>query len=137
MTPDSQFDPYQSGQPAACPTLWSPPETIQELAAEETDLVAELIQSFTADVEDRLHLIRSALNSANTVVLRYQIHAIKGSSKQMAADRVASICEQIEAAGRERPISQLADLVTQLEVRVGEVCAAMAWYQRTDNRRAC
>jgi HPt (histidine-containing phosphotransfer) domain-containing protein len=135
MISDSQFDPCHAGQ--RCLPVWSPPETIQELAGQESGLMGELIQSFTADVEDRLQQIRTAMSSANTGVLRYQIHAIKGSSKQMAADGVASICEQIEAAGRERPISQLGDLVMQLEVRVGEVCAAMAWYQRADNRQAC
>src|SRR5580700_7274111 len=135
MISDSPLDRYHFGQPPASPTTWSPPETIQELAGEESGLVTELIQSFTADMQDRLRQIRGAMTSANTVVLRYQIHAIKGSSKQMAADCVASICEQIEAAGKERPIWQLTDLVTQLEVRVSEVCAAMAWYQRSDSGR--
>ena len=136
MTSESQVHVYTCGRPAPSLTVWSPPATILELAGEESDLVGELIQSFTADVAGRLQQIRGAMACANVVVLRYQVHAIKGSSKQMAADRVASVCEQIEAAGRERPISQLVDLVRQLEVRVGEVCAAMAWYRLSDSRRA-
>jgi len=123
-------------QPAAPPvTVWSPPTSILELAGEESDLVAELIQSFTTDVTDRLQQIRDATASGDVVVLTHQVHTIKGSSKQMAADSVASVCEQIEAAVQERPISQLVDLVRQLEVLVREVFDAMAWYQRSDSQR--
>jgi HPt (histidine-containing phosphotransfer) domain-containing protein len=136
MTAESQGNLYTCIRPTPGLSVWSPPATILELAGEETDLVAELIQLFTADVADRLQEIRGAMTCANVGVLRHQVHAIKGSSKQMAADGVASICEQIEAAGRERPISQLVDLVRQLEANVGEVCAAMAWYQHAGIRRA-
>jgi HPt (histidine-containing phosphotransfer) domain-containing protein len=116
-------------------TVWSPPATILEVAGEESDLVDELIESFTTDVADRLQQIRDALACADDEVIEYQVHTIKGSSKQMAAGGVASVCEQIEAAGRERPISQLADLVRQLEVRAREVFDAMAWYQRSESQR--
>lgn len=135
MAAESQTNFHTGGPPTRSVTVWSPPASILELAGEQSDLVAELIQSFTADVVDRLQQIRGALECADVVVLEHQVHTIKGSSKQMAADSVASVCEQIEAAGRDQPISQLVDLVSQLEVRVGEVCEAMARYQRTDRQR--
>jgi HPt (histidine-containing phosphotransfer) domain-containing protein len=134
MASESPVNPHTAG-PSAPRIVWSPPASILELAGEESDLVAELIQSFTTDVTDRLQQIRGAMACANPGVLEYQVHAIKGSSKQMAAESVASVCEQIEAAARERPISQLADLVRQLEVRVREVFDAMAWYVRSDSQR--
>jgi HPt (histidine-containing phosphotransfer) domain-containing protein len=135
-TSESQVNPYTCGPPARGLTVWSPPATILELARDESSLVADLIQSFTADVADRLQQVRGAMTRTDAAVLRYQIHAIKGSSKQMGADRVGAICDQIEAGIKDRPISQLVDLVRQLEVRVGEVCAAMAWYQNSDRQRA-
>ena len=95
MTSDSQINRDQSGGLEACVTAWSPPPTIEELAGAEGNLMAELIQSFTADMEDRLQRIRGAMTSSNPAILRCEVHAIKGSSKQMAAFRVASVCEQI------------------------------------------
>ena len=137
MISQSHINRLTCGQPAqCCLTAWSPPETLRQLANEEIDLVGELIQSFTADVGSRLQQIRGAVTRADVVVLRSQIHAVKGSSKQMAAGAVASLCEQIEAACRERPISQLAGLVSQLEVSVAEVFEAMAWYQRSHDHVA-
>ena len=136
MTSDSQGNPCRYRPTASCRISWAPPPTIQELAGEENDLVAELIQSYTGDMEDRLQRIRGAMARSDAATLRCQVHAIKGSSKQMAADGVASICEQIEKAERERPVSQLADLVAQLEFLVGEVCDAMAWYQHCEERGA-
>lgn len=135
MTSEPQVNLQTCGPPAPMVTVWSPPASILALAGEESDLVAELIQSFTTDVANRLQQIGDATACANAGVLKYQVHAIKGSSKQMAADSVAIVCEQIEAAARERPISQLVDLVGQLEVRVREVFDAMAWYQRSDSQR--
>jgi HPt (histidine-containing phosphotransfer) domain-containing protein len=135
MASESQVNRHTCVPPAPMVTVWSPPASILALDDEEGGLVAELIQSYTTDVANRLQKIRDAMACANDGVLEYQVHAIKGSSKQMAADSVAVVCEQIEAAARERPISQLVDLVGQLEVRVSEVFDAMAWYQRSDSQR--
>jgi HPt (histidine-containing phosphotransfer) domain-containing protein len=137
LTMTSEFEGKRRyGKPGARVTVWAPPLTIQELATEETDLVSELIESFTVDMQRRLQRIREAMSTSNVLVLRSEVHTIKGSSKQMAADRVASVCEQIEAADRERPMSQLGDLVRQLEVRLREVCDAMAWYQLSSRKKA-
>ncbi|MBZ5621567.1 MAG: Hpt domain-containing protein [Acidobacteriia bacterium] len=134
MTSDVPANGLTYSPPAPRRAAWSPPEMLLELTGIQGDLIAELIQAFTADVALRLEQIRGAVTQADIAMLRYEVHAIKGSSKQMAADRVAFVCEQIEAAGEERPISQLVDLVRQLEVRFREVCEAMAWYQRTNCR---
>jgi HPt (histidine-containing phosphotransfer) domain-containing protein len=136
MIQESQVDPQRFCYPPACLAPWSPPATIQELAGEENDLVSELIQSYTVDMQERLQRIRDAMISSNLAILRCEIHTIKGTSKQMAANGVASLCEQIEAVGRERNISELAELVTQLEVGVNEVCDAMAWYRFCEGRKA-
>lgn len=129
MIPQTQVQ--SSSGLTACLTAWTPPSAIRELAGETGDLIVELVDSYTADMEDRLHKIRSAMRTADPAVLRLEIHAIKGSSKQMAANGVASICEQIEEADPSGPVANLADLVRQLEAQVIEACDAMAWYLRT------
>ena len=118
-----------------CLTNWAPPHGIQELAAEQEGLIQELIESYTTDMERRLQRIRAAMRSSDARVLRSEVHTIKGSSRQMAAHHVAAICEQIEAAGRERPMANLADLIGQLESRIAEACAAMDGYQRAGQER--
>lgn len=133
MTSEVPVNRLTNGLPARFLATWSPPATLQEVADLDLDcdLIAELIQSFTGDVAHRLEEIRAALNQADFAMLRSQIHTIEGTSKQMAADRVASVCQQIEATGGERSTLQLVDLVRQLEVCFAEVCEEMAWYQRT------
>lgn len=109
---------------------WAPPPILEELAGGDTGLVGELIVSFTTDSADRLQRIRNAMAASNAPAVGREAHAIKGSARQMAADRVASLCERIEAACQQQPVSQLGDMVRELERRINEVCEAMAMWGR-------
>jgi HPt (histidine-containing phosphotransfer) domain-containing protein len=96
-------------------------------------LVAEMIDAFVTDAGRRLHLIRTAMLNSDVRALQHQVHAIKGSSKQMEAWQVASLCEQIEAACLELSIEQSCAMAKTLETQVQDVCAAMTSFL-TPNR---
>jgi len=127
-------DPLEHGCLSEGPTRislsWEPPEALYEVATEENGLIAELIESYSSDVTDRVGKMVAAVGRTDGAMVRQQAHAIKGSSKQMAAYIVASLCEQIEAAWHERPLSEVSGLVAELEIQVREICAAMVRYQK-------
>ncbi|HLK68675.1 MAG TPA: Hpt domain-containing protein [Bryobacteraceae bacterium] len=120
---------YRNGRADSPVTVWTPPAAILEVAAEEHDLISELIESYITDMQSRLQRIRTAMRASNTAILRSEIHTIKGSSKQMGANSVSSVCEHIELSG-DRPLAYLASLVDELDVRIAETSEAMLWYQR-------
>jgi len=103
---------------------------ILEVAGADSDLVTEMIETYQSDMAKRIDHIRVAMANSDAAALQYQVHAIKGSSKQMEAHAVASLCEQIEAQLRERSIDHVRGMAQQLEMRILEVCAAMAPFQK-------
>ncbi len=103
---------------------------ILEVAGDDSNLVTEMIETYRSDMAVRLDRIRVAMTNSDTAALQYQVHAIKGSSKQMEAHAVASLCEQIEAQLREGTIDHVRGMAQQLEMRILEVCAAMAPFQK-------
>jgi HPt (histidine-containing phosphotransfer) domain-containing protein len=109
---------------------WSPPATILEVAGEDSSLVTEMIETYQSDMAKRADQVRVATANSDTAALQHQVHAIKGSSKQMEAHAVASLCEQIEAQLRVRSIDAVRGMAQQLEMRIQEACAAMAPYQK-------
>jgi HPt (histidine-containing phosphotransfer) domain-containing protein len=101
-----------------------------EVAGDDSGLVTEMIDAFVTDVVKRLRLALDAMVNSDAAALQYQVHSIKGSSKQMEVWAVAALSEEIETACRERrPIAQLSELVKELETQLQEVCAAMAGYR--------
>jgi len=103
---------------------------ILEIAGDDSALVTEMIESYQSDTAKRIDQIRVAMANSDAAVLKYQVHAIKGSSKQMEAHAVASLCEQIEAQLREGSIDDVRGMAQQLEMRILEICAAMALFQK-------
>ena len=106
---------------------WVPPETLRELAdGGASGLIVELIEAFGADTVPRLVQMHQALANADTKGLSDAAHTIKGSAQQMGADGMASICQELELAGRDTPASDLVRLLTALEAEFDEVSRAMS-----------
>ena len=70
--------------------------------------------------------MHQALANADTKGLSDAAHTIKGSAQQMGADAMASICQELELAGRDTPASDLVRLLTALEAEFDEVSRAMS-----------
>ena len=74
----------------------------------------EIIEVFKSQTEDRIRLMREAVENGRLDEARVQAHTIKGGSGQIGADRLAAVCLEIETAEELSPAATLA-LVSQAE----------------------
>jgi HPt (histidine-containing phosphotransfer) domain-containing protein len=128
MNAESRANNPVSEQASECPCGWTPPRLLRLLAADGRGLENELIEAFRTDTATRLQQLRHAITNTDAARLRMEAHTIKGSAWQMGADAVASMCQEIELAASQTPLSQLDERVNRLEARFAEVSRAMALY---------
>ena len=116
---------------------WTPPRLLRQLAADGSGLEAELIEAFKTDTATRLERLHDAITKNDATRLRMEAHTIKGSAWQMGADTVASMCQELEAAAGETPLSRLNERMNRLDAHFAEVCRAMTMYTNTSKDCAC
>lgn len=81
--------------------------------AGEPDFVTELIDLFIADTTWQMEWVRMAVASNNENECRRLGHQLKGSSGNLGASRMASICEVLE--NKELPPGTAGSLLLELE----------------------
>jgi HPt (histidine-containing phosphotransfer) domain-containing protein len=128
MNAKSWVDSPVSEQLSESKCGWTPPKLLRELAADGSGLETELIEAFKTDTATRLQRLHSAAANADAARLRMEAHTIKGSARQMGADAIASMCQEIELAAIEAPPWRLAERVDRLEAHFAEVSRAMTLY---------
>jgi signal transduction histidine kinase/HPt (histidine-containing phosphotransfer) domain-containing protein len=116
----------RTGQPAvdlgaAAPGELAPPEApaldplfldrLRQLEiASGREIVRQFVDDFLADVPRRITEMRRSLAQGDGAALAFAAHALKGSSAQLGALRLSSLCQQIEGDG-----DQTADSATLAE----------------------
>jgi PAS domain S-box-containing protein len=76
---------------------------LEELGADgESAFMRELVQAFLNEVPAKLDGIANALRMKNSKELEEEAHALKGSSMNMGASRLASLARALEDLGRQR-----------------------------------
>jgi len=108
---------------------WVPPALLLELAADDEGLIFELVDAFKVDTAARLQQIRLALTSTDHSRLKREVHTIKGAAKQVGADLVAALCQDIEREIAEDPAKPLDGRIEELESQFEEAWHAMARYE--------
>lgn len=74
-----------------------------------------LLDTFLADSEERLLVLRQAEQAADAQSLRLSAHSFKGSCSNMGALMLAGLCKQLEEVGRREQLELVPDLVEQIE----------------------
>lgn len=74
-----------------------------------------LLDTFVADSEERLRLLRQAQSLADAQALRLAAHSFKGSCSNMGAPLLAGLCKQLEEFGRLGRLEPVAPLLEQIE----------------------
>ena len=74
-----------------------------------------LLDTFIVDSEERLRGLQQGLEWADAQALRLAAHSFKGSCSNMGAPLLASLCKQLEEAGRREQLEQAPDLIEQVE----------------------
>ncbi|MDM8347735.1 Hpt domain-containing protein [Pseudomonas sp. sp1636] len=85
---------------------------LQDVMADE---YPALLDTYLADSEERLRLLREAQRTADAQALRLAAHSFKGSCSNMGAPMLASLCMQLEEVGRRELLAEASELIEQLE----------------------
>jgi signal transduction histidine kinase/PleD family two-component response regulator/HPt (histidine-containing phosphotransfer) domain-containing protein len=83
--------------------------------------LVELIDLYLQEVPALLAAIRSAAERGEAAGLVRPAHTLKGNSGYLGAHRVAAICEQLIALGRQNSLEGVAELVAQLDQEAAAV----------------
>ena len=74
-----------------------------------------LLDTFLADSEERLRLLRQAERVGDAQNLRLAAHSFKGSCSNMGASMLAGLCKQLEEVGRRELLAEAPELIEQVE----------------------
>ncbi|KFX70200.1 histidine kinase [Pseudomonas taeanensis MS-3] len=79
------------------------------------DEYAVLLETFLADSEERLRLLRQAEMTADAQSLRLAAHSFKGSCSNMGALLLAGLCKELEDIGQRQALPEAPVLLEQIE----------------------
>lgn len=117
------IDDLVAGTAARSGAPWNPPAELLELG---DGLIVELVKMFKTDTARSLSRIGDLLSREDFDGVKAAAHTIKGGARQMGADAVASICEEVEAAARQASASNLEERVARLRAAFSNICVEMA-----------
>jgi HPt (histidine-containing phosphotransfer) domain-containing protein len=92
------------------------------------DRFNELVDRFVQDGERRMALLRSAMPARDFDVIHAEAHGLKGSSRNVGANTLGDVCDQLEQSGRNKKLDNLATLFAALEQEFAAVCAELRTY---------
>jgi PAS domain S-box-containing protein len=99
---------------------------LRELQEEdEPDILKELTELFLSDVPQQLVLLKEAVEAGDASSVGRVAHTLKGSSSNMGATRMTTICSELEAVGASGDLSRAPELLEQLEKEFGRVRMAL------------
>jgi len=84
-------------------TVWTLNPEMREIAEMDPSIIPDLISMFLNDSNARLLKLRDACSRQDFKTIRAQAHSLKGSSLQMSAPALASLCAALEAAHNPLP----------------------------------
>ncbi|MDP3977622.1 MAG: Hpt domain-containing protein [Pseudomonas sp.] len=74
-----------------------------------------LLDTYLADSEERLRLLRQTLRDADAQGLRLAAHSFKGSCSNMGAPTLAGLCKQLEEVARREALAEAPELTERIE----------------------
>ncbi|MGO4380792.1 response regulator [Pseudoduganella sp. RAF53_2] len=108
---------------AECATLLAPDginrqalDAIRALSADHGEiLLHRVLHAFIDDTPTHLHMLRQAIDSVDTGVMRKAAHSLKSSSANVGADALAKLCRELEHLGRTDSTEGAANLLMEAE----------------------
>ncbi|MCG8556140.1 MAG: ATP-binding protein [Proteobacteria bacterium] len=120
-----------SSRDAAAPTL-DPRvlESLRSLDAKRPGFLARLVTSYLRDAQSRVVRLNSAAQHADGPRVADIAHALKGSSRNLGARRLADLCSRLEQLVEDGQVAQATELVPEVEHELARARAALV--QHTD-----
>lgn len=87
----------------------------------EPDVLTEVLQLFLREFPRRLERLRIAWAAGNIEEMCRAAHSLKGSAGNIGAQRLFSVCAQLDDAGRAGDLVKCAPLVDALEIEFVKV----------------
>lgn len=94
-----------------------------EQAADDQELLQELIDIFKTSFADDLGELRVGLDTGNSGQVAGAAHSIKGASSSLGMEGIARLAKQIEDDSKNGDITSAKKLLSQLELMLEEVRA--------------
>lgn len=94
------------------------PNVLSALQEIMEDEYPTLVDTFLADSEQRLQLLKQA---ADATQFLETAHSFKGSSSNMGAVGLASLCHELEERVRQQPLYGIEDLINRIDQEYLEV----------------
>ena len=86
---------------------------------------ADLIDRFLVDVPARLARMTDALNAGDTEAVGFEAHALKSSSRNLGATKMAACCECLEMLAEQGDVDGLSEGLTSLQAAFARVREAL------------
>lgn len=121
--------------PASSPIDLNALEQLREVEREGAGegFVANLIDLFLTDVQERMQAMSAAVEKPDWDVASRMAHAIKGSSGHFGAKRLAELCLRMEVTARERKAQEAVKLFGELRGECERVKAALKSHRGSDS----
>lgn len=99
---------------------------LRELLAENFN---ELIDRYLLDSKTRFAILERAIASSDFKTIQYEAHGIKGSSRNMGANQLASIMDKIEHLGQDSQPQDVAALLAHAQAEYARVVSDLAQFR--------
>ncbi|HEY8187495.1 MAG TPA: Hpt domain-containing protein [Pyrinomonadaceae bacterium] len=107
---------------AGVPEIFSPAVELTVLASHdgvqldgEPDLIVELIDLYQEDAQRRVAVMRQSLAKRDWTSVKREAHSLRGSSSNLGAFKLASLCGEIEGLVPEDQSCDIEALINELE----------------------
>ncbi len=120
--------PASAPAPAGEPPLLDPAyiDRLRQLeAVSGRSVVGEIIESFLGEAPRRVSRMREGLAAGDGEALAFTAHALKGSSAQLGALRLADLSHSLERQTRESTLAGAAETIDEIEREIGRLAPAM------------
>jgi signal transduction histidine kinase/DNA-binding response OmpR family regulator len=104
------------------------PVALQQLrltVGDDPAILGELIDAFLEDAPALMADIERAIEAGDAPGLRLAAHSLKSNSSTFGAMRLAHLCAELEAAGKEERMADAPDLASQVRQAYPSVAAAL------------
>ncbi len=109
-----------------CPTLnRDAVDSLRELSDSDAEFFNDLIQIFLMETPQRLEDLKDAVSNHDFEALRNAAHKLKGSSGCYGAEKLMTLCRNLERQAIEKDFSSAKDTVRQIEQSFVEVEGAL------------
>ena len=93
-------------------------ESLLELDDGDGEILAELVDLFAEDAPLRVEEIRQAAASSDELLMRRAAHTLKGAGRNLGANQLALVCEDMEQKASEGDLAGAMALLSQVEAEL-------------------